>query len=261
VVETRWGFHVLLWNQPPPLETLSGSRIIIGHQQAPWLGISYMARGAVVHRSREDAWALATRIYEQARREPERFDELVQTYSEHLDATRGGDFGSWSSREPTQFPRELATLRGLQPGDIAPPLDSLFGFQIIRRTANRPRTVYHMAAIRMPFSVKAPPESPNSARRVLDEIRSRYAEIRRDPARFDQLREEGCCIKVSEVIEGRQPDILVSTLERLAPGEIAPEPLEYGPTYMIVKLLDRDVRAPEASAQLELPAPEVELAR
>ena len=99
------------------------------------------------------------------------------------------------------------------------------------------------------------------ARRVLDEIRSRYAEIRRDPARFDQLREEGCCIKVSEVIEGRQPDILVSTLERLAPGEIAPEPLEYGPTYMIVKLLDRDVRAPEASAQLELPAPEVELAR
>jgi PPIC-type PPIASE domain len=256
VVETTWGFHILRWNHPPPLETLSGSRIVIGHDQAPWLGQSHVARGAVPRRSREEALALATRVYEQARREPERFDQLAQTYSDHSDASRSGDFGSWSSREPTSRPREVAALRRLAPGQVAPPMDSPFGFEIIRRVENRPRTVYRMAAIRLLFDVTVPDGAPNSSSQVLARTRALYAEFERDPARFDSLRAEYCCNRVSQVVEGRNPEILVSLLSRMEPGQIAPEPLRFGPAYLIPKLLDRAVHTPEADAQLALPSPD-----
>jgi hypothetical protein len=254
VVETRWGFHVLLWNPPPPEEMVSGARIVIGHDQAPWLRESYSGRGTLPWRARPEALALATRVYEQARREPAQFDRLVQTYSEHFDASRRGDFGTYSTREPAPFPREVAALRRLAPGEIAAPLDSLYGFQILRRTDNRERVVYRMAAIRLMFDVTAPDGAPASASLVLEQIRAMYAEIDRDPARFDSLRTEHCCTKVSDVVAGRNPEMLVALLARMEPGEIAREPLRFGPAYMIPKLLDRSVHTPAASARLALPS-------
>lgn len=54
VVETQYGFHVLM-NQGLPVEqTVSGVRVLIAHDAAPWLRI-FLARGTVPARSRTEA--------------------------------------------------------------------------------------------------------------------------------------------------------------------------------------------------------------
>lgn len=154
VVETAFGFHILLRSAPPAETEASGAHIVIAHDDARW--IRFVARGSVPKRTRAEAWDLANSIYERARAAPASFAQLVQEHSNHRDAARGGDFGTWSNHAPTPFPREIQALQNLEVGQIARPLDTRVGIQIIQRRANMPRTQYAMTALHLPFQADAP---------------------------------------------------------------------------------------------------------
>jgi hypothetical protein len=254
VVETPHGFHVFLRRAPPPPQVVSGSRIIIGHTGAAWLGTLYPDRPLT--RSRDEAMALATRIYEQARRNPDEFDSLVTRYSEHGDVIRRGDFGTWSNREPNPFPREIETLEGLKIGDVAAPIDSLFGIQVIRRTPNRNRTVFSTTSVQLRHQPGEPDTSPTSKATILAKARSFATQIAADPSRFATLQTEYCCTSVFPIVEGRDPASIVALLQGLRVGEVAREPVEVGIHHLIPKLVTRERHEVGSDAMFNLPAPD-----
>lgn len=254
VVETPFGYHVLLRRPVPPEATVTGSHVVIGHSQAPWLRLA--ARGKVPTRSRAEAWAIARRLFDEARANPGHFRELVAEYSEHRDASRGGDFGTWSTREPSGYPREVETLASLRVGETAAPLDTSFGIQIILREEARPRRRFAMEQIQIPFDATKP-DGDATARPAIQGTALKVAEIlRSEPSRFRSFQERWCCLDVVELIEGREGPELERMLTQLNPGQIAAAPLEE-PTVQFVIVKRRELYAlpPASKPRFELPAP------
>lgn len=253
VVATEYGYHVLHRRPPIPEAVVSGAHIVIAHADAPWLQMA--ASGAVPARSRQDAQALAARVAAEARATPGDFAALVAKYSEHRDAARGGDFGSWSTHEPAGYPREIKTLAGLAIGEIAGPIDTRFGFQIIQRTENRPRQHYAMTKLQLRFDTERTEPDPASKPVVFQKARALAKSLQEDPARFGPLQQELGCPEVWEVIEGRELPALEVALEHLAPGQIAKQPIEDGEVeYLIPKRLHVGLLPPAPKTRFELAA-------
>ena len=254
VVETGYGFHVLLRLAPPEDVRVSGSRIVLAHDDATWVA-RYLPRWPVPHRTAQEALALAGEIYAQLQRDPARFGELLERYSDHQDASRGGDFGSWSSREATPFPRELEVLRRLRPGEVAPPLDSLFGVQIIQRTAERQRSALASSMLRWHFDPAAPPGSPNAEATVAERARAIARELSARPLAFSDYQQRYCCTGRSDWIAGRGEAPIESELARLTPGQVSPNPLRLRSEYVLVQRLEPEL-PPSRAAGVELPSPD-----
>lgn len=235
VVETEYGFHILYRSPPPPEKSAAGAHIVIAHDDARW--IRFVARGAIQRRSRADAISLAAHLYELLRQQPDRFDELVDRYSDHRDATRRGDFGTWSNRAPTPFTREVEVLTALAVGEVAPPLDTRFGIQIIRRLPNVERRDYAMTAIRLRYDPKAKLEEPLSRLEVGARANALAKGVTSDPKQFGVLQKELCCPFVERWEDGRGSPVLTTLLERMQPGEIAKEPVETDSSFVIAKRL------------------------
>jgi len=256
VVETEYGFHVLLRQAAPEQDTVSGERLVIGYDQAPWLA-TYLARGTVGRRSREEASTLAQSLYEQARQAPETFASMINVRSEHVDALRGGDLGRWSTREVTPFPRELEVLRQLQIGEIAPPLDSLFGFEILRRVPNRERAQLAARAIRFGFdSAKATgDDAPATAFQRAEELLNG---LRGEPSRFDELQARQDAMPPWSWVEGVEETPIEVAVRTLEPGQIVPEPVRVDAlsSYLVLqRLAPSQVASPAAQPVLfELPS-------
>ena len=252
VIETEFGFHVLRRDVPPPEQSRSGARIVIQYREAPWL---HQTLGVEPHalRSRQDAIALAYSIYRQAHDDPSRFAELVQRHSEHYDRVRAGDLGRWSLREPTHLARELDSLRALSVGEVAPPIDSPWGIQVLQRTADRERAEYAMHAIRVRFT----PAHPDSKAAAWTRAREVAELLRRDPAQFTALQDRICCRAPERWFEG-QEDLpsLSRGLDRLAVGEIASEPIEQIQAFVVPRRLDPKQLPARPSATSTLPAPD-----
>jgi hypothetical protein len=224
VIETWYGFHVFRRSPPPPEGRVSGARLVIGHDQAGWL--RYEAADAVPKRSRAEALALATQIYEQARQQPERFDELVARYSEHRSKTEGGDFGSWSTREPSGYPRELETLSKLAVGEIAAPIDSPIGFEILRRTPERPRETYATNGTWMAFDPTLPDDDPTSRASVLARATALADKAAGDPALFAAAQADTCCTYTVQWEEGKGTPALAAAIRPLELNQVARAPVQ-----------------------------------
>jgi hypothetical protein len=253
VVETQYGFHVL--QRMPPLEeqTVRAARILIAHDKAPWLGM-FLARGQVPKRSPEEAQRLAQSLYERAQ-QGEPFETLARQYSEHREAVRGGDFGTWSTREPTPFPLELEVLARLQIGEISPPMDTPFGIAVMQRLPSKARAAFGMAILQQLFDPRAPESDPTSRKWVAKNVRALAQEVGKNPAKFAQLQKQYCCEREEHWIEGRGEAEAEAMLRRLALGEVAAEPVELPRALAIIKRLEpRPASAPKYI--LELPAPE-----
>lgn len=250
-VETPFGFAIFLRRPPLEEETLSGARIIVGHDDAPFLQFS--ARGALSKRSRGEALQLAEQIYARAKSEPRRFAPLARRLSEHRDAARGGDFGSWSSREPTPWAREVETLRGLAIGETAPPMDTRLGIQIIQRTVNRARKQYAMASLVLRYDPSLPADQPGSRAVVSALARSLTTRLTGDSSEFEALSEQYCCRGARRVIEGREDPALEAALERLTIGQVAREPIESNVSFVIPKRLDLSDVEPQPEVLLDFP--------
>lgn len=253
VVETWYGFHVFLRSAPPPEQRVSGAQIVIGYDQAPWLAV--LARGKRPKRTREQARGLALDIYEQARARPGAFGELVARHSEHRTAAQAGDFGSYSTREPNWYPRQVEVLSRLEPGEIAPPIESAVGFEIIQRTPERPRRSFAMDSLWLAFDPDASDGAPNSRATVLARAEDYAAEIAADKQRFASLHSVTCCRYVQQWVEGRGTPALTAALEQLQPGQFAPAPVRSEFNYVILKRIEP---VPESiqTTLFELPAPD-----
>ncbi|HTV18469.1 MAG TPA: peptidylprolyl isomerase [Polyangiaceae bacterium] len=230
VVETRYGFHVFTRRAPPPRQMLTGRRIVIGHERAPWLGT--LDASAPPTRTREAALELARTLFERARSAPERFEQLVALHSELRDRIVGGDFGTWSSVEPCPLPREVEVLSQLEVGEVAPPFDSLFGIQIVQRVPNPQRSELAIDGINLPFDRDAPDGASTSRDSVLAEARTLNERLRAAPSLLPELQKQHMPFE-GQWTQGRGSPELLAALGKVQPGDVLPEPVRSATRYII----------------------------
>ena len=254
VIETHCGFHVLHRRPIPPDTTVSGSRIVIGHDGARWLH-RFGARRSIPSRSRSQALILANEVYDRARANPAQFSELVREYSEHRDALYDGDLGEWSTHERSAIPREIEVLHGLADGDIAAPIEGLFGFAILRRTHNRPRQGFAMEALHVYFDAEAPEGDPMSKHTAWNTTSEAVKTLANDPARWAQLHSTHGSDGIETWSQGRAPRELELLLEGLGPGDVADRAVEWNSSFVIARGVTPMSVPVTHHRQYELPEP------
>jgi hypothetical protein len=250
VVETEFGYHVLLRRSPPEARNVAGRRLVVGYDGAS-AGLS--SRQA---RSRKDAFALAERLRVEARAGAS-FEQLVREKSEHRDIEQGGDVGLWSTTEPSTFPREVEVLSTLRIGEISPPIDSESGVEILQRTDEAtPRPAYASTAIRMAYAADAPETDEISKTKTAKRLRAILEAVKRDPSLFSAFQRKHCCAKRERWTSGRRDPAVSRFVETIAMGAIADTYMETPFELVIYKRLDPDDPSLSVPTRYELPSPE-----
>jgi len=243
--QTPYGFHILKRYPPPPEEAVTGQRIVIGYP-----GVVGLV--AESHRTRAEALRLATEVAERAEKDPGSFTSLVDRYSENVDRAHHGDMGAYSTRDPGYSPVEIFRLTNTKVGEVTGPVDSRFGFEILKRVSPRRRTEYAMATIELTSNAPDRDAAMVEAQTLADGV---LRELRVVPARFQEFQRQYCCDQVQRWAEGRGDAELSQALERLAVGEIADKAIRRGGGYIVMKRLDPSGLAPAAPRTFELPNP------
>jgi hypothetical protein len=233
VLETALGFHILLRRTPPPQEEVDAQRVVIRYA-----GTLSSIDESSSDRSRVDALNLANTIATSAREGALPFATLVSQYSEHADRDCEGDIGVWSTTEPGDKPREIETVSRLKIGEVAAPMDSLWGFQVLRRVEPNRHSRFAMSLIRFKFGPTLTPEDPRSRPSVYAEASSLAQKLRHDPSGFDEARAQHNDAAVEAWERGHGPPQVTLALDRLHIGEIAAEPIAIPFYFVIPKRLD-----------------------
>lgn len=255
VVETEFGYHILRREPPPPQTELAGRRLVVGYEEAPWLGFSLRPGKALPKRKRADAERIARGLSTALRAEPARFDQFVREHSELSDAARGGDLGVWSNREPTSVPFELMTLGELAVGAVSEPIDTYLGFEILIRDPVRPRQRYAASVIRLAFDPNVPASHANSRKSVGKQAESIARKLQRDPRQFARFQQTFCCRDPEPWSEGREPVGLLPGFATLAEGAITVSPIASDSTLLIAQRLNPEAVPKDAPIRFELPNP------
>ena len=251
VVETEFGFHIFQRRPVPPRQTVNGARIVIGHQRAEFL--SMLNGGPPITRTREEGLALASAIYAELAADPSRFGELATTRSEHPTKLMGGDMGEWLTDEASDYPMQVEVLSQIAVGQVAAPVETLFGWEVLMRTPNTPRDVYAMTAVEIGFDVDSSGNDASEAAAL--ERASELAEVlRASPERFEALQRAECCLRSVQLPDGKGWPPLLAALKRLRLGEIAPQPIRHGMSYIIPKRIEPQPLPPRTTRH-ELPSP------
>lgn len=122
VIETAHGFNILRREPVPP--ALNGSHILIAYRGA-------RGAGSDVVRNEAQARQIAEQLAEQLARDPKRFAELVARRSDCPSKQRGGSLGAWY--EGRMLPAFDRAVSALKEGEISKPIETPFGFHIVRR--------------------------------------------------------------------------------------------------------------------------------
>jgi hypothetical protein len=250
VVETEFGYHVLIRRSPPETRNVAARRIVVGYDGA---GDGLVTRQA---RSRKEAFALAERLRAAASQPGASFEQLIREHSEHRDVEQQGDIGQWSTAEPSTFPREIELLSTMRIGDISTVIDSMSGAEILQRTEDEvPRPAYASAAIRMAYSAEAPETDETSKAKTAKRVTTMLHALKRDPSLFSAFQHEYCCLKPERWTAGRGDPAVSRFLDTVAVGEIAGSYLERPFELVIYKRLDpRDPSLSEPTKH-DLPSP------
>jgi len=244
--ETPYGFHIVKRYPPPAEERVAGQRIVIGYQGV--FGLQHESQ-----RTRAQAQQLATEIASRAKNDPETFDALVDQNSDNVDRAIHGDMGVYSTRDPGYVPVEVHRLANVKVGEVTGPIDSRFGFEILKRVVARPRTEYAMTAIEVTSSdASSADEARAQALKSALEV-TRALQVA--PGRFEELQRKSCCERIRRWSSGRGDLELTKALDRVSIGQIADEPVMFGHAYLVMKRLDPSKVPPEAPLQWEVPNP------
>jgi hypothetical protein len=249
VIVTGMGYHVLLRRSPPPRQGLAGQHIVVRYKG------SFPDRDEPPsERSHEQARALAEQLFEKARA-GESFSALVAQYSEQADRVFEGDFGTWSSAAPGHRPREVETLASLELGEVARPIDSVWGFQVIKRIAPSARPPYAMAAIRFKVVPDAPPDNPRARDKVAHEAGTLARKLHDEPSAFTRSQEQYGSQGVESWEFGHGMAETTARLQELKFGEVAREPIRLPFVLLVAMRLDPAlVNREEPPVVYELPA-------
>jgi peptidyl-prolyl cis-trans isomerase D len=99
--------------------------------------------------AREPARARAEELYKQLQGKPSDFAQLAKRHSQDPgSAAKGGDLGPITRGMMKDVPQFEEALFRLKPGEISPPVESKFGFHIIRLTALQPAQVKPFEEVR-----------------------------------------------------------------------------------------------------------------
>jgi hypothetical protein len=252
VVETRYGFHVFQRHEPPADILVTGAHIVIGHDDARWLH-EFVGRRPIPPRPPNDAQRLAQELFEKLRKDPGLYPSLVAKWSEHRDATWGGDFGSWSTRDVTPFPREIELLSHLEVGQVAPPIDTMFGFELVMRMPNRPREALAMSALKLRFDPRAAHGAPTSRESVRDEALSLVHQLADGKRGIgDVARQHSSFVQVRWQ-EGRKYGALTHVLSGLPMGGIASVAVEWDDSFFIAQRIDPATLPEERPSLFDFP--------
>jgi hypothetical protein len=233
VIFTGTSYAILLRRAPPPRENVAGRRVVIRYSG------TISADDPTKGRPRDDARARASHVVSLVRARQVPFDKLVTEYSEHADRVFGGDLGTWSTLEPGDYPREVEALSRLKVGDVAEPLDSFWGFQVLQRTDPTPHASYASAAIRLEVDPQAPLDGVRSRTTVERKARTLAATLHADPAQFAAVQAQYDSSGVETWEYGHGSPAISARLDQLRFGEVAEEPVYEGPFfYTVVMRLD-----------------------
>jgi hypothetical protein len=128
VFQTVAGFHIIKRRAVPPDEKLAGQRLVIRYR-----GTFGGEKNVPSTRTRAEALDLARDLAQEARAGQKTFDDLVRQYSDGFDVAVLGDLGVRSAQDPGVWSREFERLASLRVGEIAEPIDSLIGFEVLLR--------------------------------------------------------------------------------------------------------------------------------
>jgi hypothetical protein len=120
-----------------------------------------------------------------------------------------------------------------------PPIDSLMGLQIIKRTPHRARTVYDMTALRLRFDPDQTSDAPSSKRVVSERAEALAQQVAAAPELFSALQAQHCCSGATSWSAGRRAPALEQALDQLDVGQIATHAIEADLWYLIPRRLER----------------------
>lgn len=129
------------------------------------------ATSASTSRSYEEARALAEETWRELQGGADFIALARERSSDQSNAQRGGFLGAFSPG--TMTPAFETALLGLAVGETSPPVETPFGFHIIRREAVRERRVSHLFVQRAATDRTALPRTPEQAHARAAEARAR----------------------------------------------------------------------------------------
>ncbi|MBN1419672.1 MAG: peptidyl-prolyl cis-trans isomerase [Planctomycetes bacterium] len=122
-VETPFGFHIIRRDK---VEMIRASHILIQYQGS-------MRAGPMVTRTKEQAKAAAQEILDETKKDGADFAALAVKHSDDPSAkAKGGDLGFFGRNQMHEAFDKAAFA--LKPGEIVGPVETPFGFHIIKRT-------------------------------------------------------------------------------------------------------------------------------
>lgn len=115
--------------QPPQLgPERAGAHILLAYKGSA-------AAKPDVTRSKEEALALAKQLLAEARKNPASFADLAKKNSACPSSARGGILGAWPKGR--MVPEFDTAIDGLKVGEISEPVETRFGYHLIRRLETR----------------------------------------------------------------------------------------------------------------------------
>jgi NIMA-interacting peptidyl-prolyl cis-trans isomerase 1 len=172
-------------NQPPghpqvgdPGEQLAGSHILIAYKGA-------MRARPNVTRSKEEALAVAKKLAEQAKKEPDGFAELAKKNSDGPSAARGGDLGMW--RKGQMVPAFDQAIVKLKQGEVSEPVETPFGYHVMKRNPLPPLFAGAHILIAYKGAMRARPNVTRSKKEALELARKVAGEAKKAPGEFAEL--------------------------------------------------------------------------
>ena len=127
---------------------LSISHILIRHRESlpdnvPLSILDWKTDFPLAERSREQAVALASRLFNELHSEPAQFSTLVRQYSDDpITKASDGRIGVLPASEFLMWPNILDCLAGLHEGQFSEPVETPFGVHIFRIDAPPPRQLF-----------------------------------------------------------------------------------------------------------------------
>jgi hypothetical protein len=246
-IRTRMGYHVLLLRVPPSEAAVAGARIVVRYRGT-------VGAGRPSQRSRAEAERIAGALFAETAHET--FAKLAEERSDAADAIRSGDLGVWSVREPESMGRELEVLEVLDLNQVSRPIDSRYGFEILKRVAVTPQAAYAASVIQLPYDEEAPSEASVSKSQMQQLAEVLAAQVERAPSSFDSQRQRYCCVEPLLWTAGRGPLKVETVVPSLQMGAIHARAIDTGDAFIIAKRVDPATVRTVAPAYV-LPTPEL----